>query len=58
MGYWKNIDVCAIDAQERISKLNEKDSEYEKKKDEILVECAKNAELDKDYFCELYSDVF
>lgn len=58
MGYWKNIDVCAIDAQERISKLNEEDFEYEKKKDEILVECAKNAELDKDYFCELYSDVF
>lgn len=58
MEYWKNIEACAIKAQERILKLRELGSEYDKKKDEILVECAKNAELDKDFFCELYSDMF
>lgn len=54
MGYWKNVYICITDARECILKLDKNDSKYKEKEDEILVECSKNAGLDKNSFYELY----
>lgn len=50
MGYWKSVDIFISVARDRIKELNEDSSNYNEEVEKIIIECSKEADLNKKEF--------